>query len=217
MLTRLLTRRAHKATRRARGARRQELAGLPSLEGELLGKGFFNDVWSPDGRTVVKVARQFGPLVQPLSWIERNRREHEMVQSYIPVPPTYHVRVRDKLGHPANVLLQEKLDGELLTSVADDRLRDCARYGELEAMVARIEECYQQLGWLPDVIGGPPRWGMHDLRRSNNYLLDTEGRLWLIDPGALFFWFSRRNPIGRLYTGLLLWSGRRLVERLDRH
>lgn len=192
------------------------LLGLRAVEEESLGSGFFNEVRAVSGGMVVKVAKPYGPLRQPLSWLLRNRLEHSQVEPYLPVPPTYHVRMRTLGGPPASVILQARLHGRLLSEVSDAELRRDPLRGELEAIVAALRRCYREMGWLPDVIGGPPRWGMHDVRRSNNLLVDLEGRVWLIDPGALFFWFSSRNIVGRVYTRVLLGSAERMVRAAAR-
>lgn len=200
-----------KRTLAKRAARRPVIPGLPRLQTEALGYGFFNDVWAVSDQLVVKLARSCGPLRQPLSWLRRNRREHEMIVPYLRVPPTYHVRLRDECGKPVSVMLQQRLYGELLSRVQDEDLYGCRARKEMEDVVYGLKKCCDELGWLPDVIGGPPRWGMNDVRQSNNLLLDETGRIWLIDPAAFFFWFSSRNPLGRLYTRVLLQSARRLL------
>lgn len=194
-------------------ARGRSLHGLPRLSGGILGEGFFNEVWAISDEVVAKVARPYGRWGQPLRWLERNRREHELAARFTRIPSTYHVRVRDEHGVPANVILQKRLHGVLLHQLPDRQLYEGGLAAEVAGMVRDMDACARSLGWLPDVIGGPPRWGMHDVRRSNNYMLDRDGRLWLIDPSSLFFWFSRRNPVGRLYTGLLLATAHRLARR----
>ncbi len=196
-----------------RSTRGLGLLGLRAQEEETLGSGFFNDVRGLSGDKVIKVAKPYGPLRQPLSWLLRNRREHVQVEPYLRVPATYHVRMRTAHGKPVSVILQRKLAGRLLSQVPDAELYGPSMRRELTALNAALDRCSRELGWLPDVIGGPPRWGMHDVRRSNNLLVDVNARIWLIDPGALFFWFSRRNIIGRVYTGVLLRSARRLARR----
>ncbi len=162
---------------------------------------------------VVKVARVRGPLRQPVGWLRRNRAEHELVSRYIPVPPTYHVRMRDSSGRPVSVILQTKLNGRLLSEIADEELRREPLRSNLREAVQRLERSVHELGWLPDIIGGPPRWGLHDARRSNNLMVDEDDEVWLIDPGAFFFWFSVGNPVGRLYTVVLRRSALRMLRR----
>lgn len=191
-----------------------DLIGLRAPVGETLGSGFFNAVRRLGPDKVVKVARPYGPLGQPLSWLVRNRREHVQAGSYLPIPETYHVRMRTRRGTIVSVILQRRLEGERLSAVPCDRLREPVARASLARGVAQLRRCRRELGWLPDVIGGPPRRGMHDVRRSNNLFVDTAGEVWLIDPGALFFWFSRRNPIGWLYTAILLRTAERMLRRL---
>lgn len=162
---------------------------------------------------VVKVAQPYGPLHQPLEWLVRNRAEHVAAAQYFPVPRTYHVRMSTQDDVKVNVILQERLQGRMLSQVSDGELREPVLHNSLVATADALLKSAKWLGWLPDVIGGPPRWGMHDLRHSNNLWVDSAGRIWLIDPGALFLWFSRRNPVGWLYTSVLLASARRLVAR----
>ncbi|MDQ3327171.1 MAG: hypothetical protein M3506_01420 [Chloroflexota bacterium] len=192
------------------------LGGLLGLRAEgqfVLGAGFFNEVHVVAEDVVVKVAKPYGPLQQPLSWLRRNRREHEHSTRYLRVPATYHVRMNRRGDRPVSVLLQARLSGRLLSQAPDEDLYLPPLRMELVQTVRALERCRRQSGWLPDVIGGPPRWGMHDLRRSNNLFVTDDGEIWLIDPGALFLWFSRRNPVGMLYTSLLLWSGRRMLRK----
>ncbi|MDQ3855621.1 MAG: hypothetical protein M3281_04415 [Chloroflexota bacterium] len=178
--------------------------------------GFFNEVWSLDGGHVIKVARARGPLRQPASWLRRNRQEHELVSCHMRVPCTYHVRVRDRRGRPMSVILQDRLHGRLLSELSDEYLREPRVLPNLSEALRSLERAVQELGWLPDIIGGPPRWGLHDARNSNNLMVDDEGQVWLIDPGAFFFWFSTYNLVGRLYTTVLRRSAVRMLERLRR-
>ncbi len=204
---------------RAKGPMQQherQVQGISFLNAERLGSGSFNEVLSLNKSLVVKLAKSWGPFVQPISWLKRNRQEHELAARYLPVPPTYHVYARDQQGNPVNMILQRRIHGRVLSQVPDRVLYSAKMRDEMEGLVRGLEECRQELGWLPDVIGGPLRWGQHDLRRSNNLFLDTDGRIWLIDPGAFFFWFSSRNPVGRVYTWILLQSARRMLSRTSK-
>lgn len=192
---------------------RGDLLGLRAEGQFVLGAGFFNEVHVVAGNVVVKVAKPYGPLQQPLSWLRRNRKEHEGATSYLRVPATYHVRMKRKGDQPVSVLLQSRLHGRLLSQVPAEELSQPPLRAELVRTIQALERCRRQNGWLPDVIGGPPRWGMHDLGQSNNLFVTDDGEIWLIDPGALFLWFSRRNLIGLLYTSVLLRSGRRMLRR----
>ncbi len=192
---------------------RGHFVGLRAEGQFVLGSGFFNEVHVVENEVVVKVAKPYGPLQQPLSWLRQNRKEHEASARYLRVPATYHVRMNRRDDRPVSVILQTRLYGRLLSQVSDNELYQPALRAELVRTIRAIEHFGRHIGWLPDVIGGPPRWGMHDLRRSNNLFVTDEGQIWLIDPGALFLWFSRRNPIGMIYTSVLLWSGRRMLRR----
>lgn len=193
--------------------RDRELRGVRAIPGAVLGYGFFNRVWTLQERCVIKEGKTFGALKQPLDWLIRNRREHELCVRWVRIPPTYHVRLRDSNGIPVSIILQRRLHGRPLCEAPDTELYGAAMRGEVQKLVDDLDRCERELGFLPDVIGGPPRWGMHDVRRSNNYLVEDSGRIWLIDPGAVFFWFSSRNPIGWLYTRLLILSARRMARR----
>ena len=207
------------AMRGGSGSRAEEpldLQGLRARTGETLGAGFFNDVRSLAVDKVLKLGKPYGPFSQPLSWLLRNRQEHRQVSPYLRVPATYHVRMRTEEGAPVSVILQGRLNGRVLSQLPDDELYGESLRDELHALETALHRCVREAGWLPDVIGGPPRWGMHDVRRSNNLFVDASGHIWLIDPGALFFWFSARNPIGKLYTALLIRSTRRMTRRSGR-
>ncbi len=188
------------------------IRGLPRGPYKVLGSGFFNEVYSL-GPVVFKLAKRYGPLGQPPGWLVRNRLEHRFVSTYVRTPPTFHAVVEDTRGRPTNLILQRRIVGRPLAELTDDELYSRAMIAELERLHDSLSECLVELGWLPDVIGGPPRWGMHDLRYSNNLLVDEEGRIWLIDPGAFFLWFSRRNPLGWVYTTLLMLTCRRMLLR----
>lgn len=195
------------------GQNEPRLLGLRSWSDELLGRGFFNEVRVLNPDSVVKIARPYGPLRQPLSWLVRNRVEHEAAAKYLPVPRTYHLRMRTLEGPAVNVMLQQYIPGRVLSEISDAELQKPRLRENLRTTMTALHRCARQLGWVPDIIGGPPRWGIHDLRRSNNLFVDSQDQVWLIDPGALFLWFSRRNPIGWIYTGLLLRSARRLARK----
>lgn len=182
------------------------------MEGRL-GKGFFNRVVALRGGWVLKLARPIGPFPQPLGWRLRNRAEHELARRYLRTPETYYLRMGDARGRPVNAILQRRIHGEPLASVPRAVLHSPELAPELERVAAALVRCRRECGWVPDVIGGPPRLRTHDIRRSNNLFLDAGGGIWLIDPGAMFFWFSRRNPLGRLYTAVLVRSALRLARR----
>ncbi len=192
---------------------RPQLLGIRNGAGEVLGSGFFNEVRALRDDLVIKVAKPFGPFAQPLSWLIRARREHELIAPYLNTPSTYYLRVHDSDGRPVSVILQRRLEGEVFSQLSEERITAAGMRSELERLQSGLQLCVRELGWLADVIGGPPRWGVHDLRYSNNLLVDREGKIWLIDPGAFFFWFATSNPLGRFYTWLLLRSARRLVRK----
>jgi hypothetical protein len=62
--------------------------------------GFFNEVHVVEGEVVVKVAKPYGPLQQPLSWLRQNRKEHEDLGRHLRVPSTYHVRMNSGMIGP---------------------------------------------------------------------------------------------------------------------
>ncbi|MDP9350638.1 MAG: hypothetical protein M3P51_03740, partial [Chloroflexota bacterium] len=147
---------------------RQDLrpVGLRQWSDEVLGRGFFNEVRAVGAESVVKVARPFGPLHQPIEWLVRNRAEHVAAARYFPVPRTYHVRMRAHGDLRVNVILQERLQGRMLSQVPDAELSEPVLRESLVTASGALHKSARRLGWLPDVIGGPPRWGMHDLRYS---------------------------------------------------
>ena len=60
------------------------------------------------------------------------------------------------------------------------------------------------------------RWDIWDVRKSSNLFVDTQGRIWFIDPSAVFLWFSSRNPLGWVFTGVVLFTARRLARNWSR-
>ncbi len=178
-----------------------------------LGSGFFNDVWELTNNKdyVVKVAKPYFGYNQPLSWLIRQANEHSIAAKYFRVPQSFFVRSRTSSGKPVNLVIQKKVNGTPLSRLGDRELtiiRD-----ELLGLVEAIKMCLAETNSLPDVIGGPPRWCMHDIRCSNNLVVDEQRKIWLIDPAAMFLWFSRSNIFGRYYTNLLVRSAERLARR----
>lgn len=164
------------------------------------------------GDYVLKVGRTYAGLAQPLSWLIRNRREHDVAARYFRVPPSYHVRLLDSRGAPVNLILQKRLHGVPLSAVS---AADLSVHGEeLQQLAKACTHCWDEQGWLPDVIGGPPRLSMHDVRHSNNLFLDTSAHtVHLLDPSAFFCWFSRASVAGRVYASMLVRSARLLAAR----
>lgn len=178
-----------------------------------LGSGFFNDVWELTNNKdyVVKIAKSYFGYDQPLSWLIRQANEHSTAAKYFRVPQSFFVRSTTSSGKAVNLVIQKKINGTPLSMLEDRELKLIR--DELLDLVKAIKMCLAETNSLPDVIGGPPRWCMHDIRCSNNLVVDEQHRIWLIDPAAMFLWFSRSNIFGRYYTGLLVRSAERLARR----
>lgn len=191
------------------------MRGVRGFSPQVLGAGAFSKVARLERGHVVKIGRSYLGLAQPLSWIVRNRREHEVASRYFRVPTSYHLRVLDDRGVPVNLILQRHLDGIPMAELGETELLGLSR--ELKELDSACRTCWRIEGWLPDVIGGPPRYRMHDIRNSNNLFLDRTTRtLHLLDPSALFCWFARSSVLGRVYAPMLLTSARLLAARASR-
>lgn len=183
------------------------------VPGDKIGGGFRSDVFTLGGDWVLKTIK---PQWQQGNWEERLVGDYLLLKDCLGdhVPYTGFVKGKDFNGVPNLFMVQKRVqDARPLRHVPWAELRANGNSVEqFTDFAAGVHLMYEKTGKTPDLHGTHVR--QYDFKLTKNVLVDSQGRVWLVDIDRLGPLWSEKWIGGKIHMKLTISALDRFMKKL---